>query len=164
MLRAKKSIRPRIEKIGCNESQLLHDHCRPEWRAHRLLSVRCSPFWNLKKRAIRLSFFRKSAGNEGEGWSSLVWINMFILFIGKRFDYESCSSKRSLRPFFRALAMLVLGIGSRHWFERIWPVQPIKKKQGRVALVPLSNPLIHSSLKNMLKKRPTLRVCWFKGF
>ena len=61
---------PRIEMIGCNEIQLLHDHCRPEWRAHRLLSARCSQFWNLVQQV-----------GKGEEGSGLVWMNMFILFI-----------------------------------------------------------------------------------
>ena len=60
--------------------------------------------------------FSASRLAEGEGWSSLVWINTCAsLFIGKRFDHESCSSKRSKGLFFRALAML----GFRDWFPTL---------------------------------------------
>lgn len=71
--------------------------------------------------------------------------------------------KKVKRPFSGRLPCWVLGIGSRHWFFQISHQFNQSKKQGRVALVPLSNPLIQSSLKNMLKKETNFTCLLVQG-
>ena len=128
--------------------------------------MRWSPFGNLKMRATSFCFIlRKSACRRGRLVQFSVDKHMFIRFIGKRFDRESCSSKRSKGLFSGRLPCWVLGIGSRHWFFQISHQFNQSKK---VLSTPLNsewmhpNILIQSSSKNMFfKEINDQRVCCF---
>ena len=76
--------------------------------------------------------------------------------------------QKGQKAFFSGrLPCWVLGIGSRHWFFKYLTSSTNQKKkglnQGRLALVPLSNPLIQSSLKNMVKKETNFTCLFVQG-